>query len=211
MFVRGRSTPGEMSPRYRLFRRFMVALGRILLGFEVHYAARVPQKGPLIVAANHRRVFDPVFVSMAVDRRLRWMAKKELFAFPLRGFFYFIGSFPVDRQGGGRAALRTALLFLKEGWALGIFPEGTRQREATPGEAKTGAVMLAVRGGAPVLPVFVGKIPGPLGRLRGERFRVYIGEPITIDNTRRGRSAYREAAEEVIRAIYKLPEERDER
>jgi 1-acyl-sn-glycerol-3-phosphate acyltransferase len=183
----------------------MLALGRLFLGFEIHGAERVPEKGPLIVAANHHRFFDPVFVSMAVPRRLQWMAKKELFVGPLHRFFYFIGSFPVDREGGGRAALRAALTYLREGWALGMFPEGTRQREGASGGAKSGAVMLAVRGEAPVLPVFVDRVPDLSARLQGEKLHVYIGNPITIDNTLRGRTAYREAADEVLRAIYALP------
>ena len=49
---------------------------------------------------------------MAVPRRVQWMGKKELFVFPFRVFFRFIGTFPVDREGGGRAAIRAALAFL---------------------------------------------------------------------------------------------------
>lgn len=201
-------TLNDMSPRYRLFRGSLIALGLIFLGFEVHGAQKVPVDGPVIVASNHRRFFDPVFVSMAAPRRLRWMAKKELFAFPFGRFFYFLGTFPVDREGGGRAALRTALNLLTEGRALGIFPEGTRRKEGESSEAKSGAALLAARSGAPVLPVFTGGIPGPVARLRGERFRVYIGDPMTIDNTARGREGYRRAADEILGAIYALSEER---
>jgi 1-acyl-sn-glycerol-3-phosphate acyltransferase len=202
---RGRSGPTEMSRRYRLFRRGMILGGRLALGFEVRGEHNVPGTGPLVVAANHHRFFDPVFVCMAVPRRLQWMAKRELFAPPFRRFFYFIGSFPVDREGGGRAAIREALRFLRAGWALGIFPEGTRQRDHLSGEAKSGAVMLAVRSGALVLPVFVGRIPTPLGRLRGERFTAYVGEPVRVDSAMRGGRRYREAAEEILGAIYELP------
>src|SRR5918997_2335382 len=151
-----------MSPRYRLFRGTLRTLGVFFLAFEVHGEEKVPEKGPLLVAANHRRFFDPVFVSMAVPRRVRWMAKKELFTFPFGRFFYFLGTFPVDRQGGGRAALRTALNLLAEGWTLGIFPEGTRRKESVSLEAKSGAALLAARSGAPVLPVFADKIPSPV-------------------------------------------------
>jgi 1-acyl-sn-glycerol-3-phosphate acyltransferase len=198
----------DMSPRYRLFRLMMRTLGVLFLGFEVHGEEKAPEKGPLIVAANHHRFFDPVFVSMAVPRRLRWMAKKELFAFPFGRLFYFLGTFPVDRQGGGRAALRTALGFLTEGRALGIFPEGTRRKEGVSPEAKSGAALLAARSGAPVVPVFAGPIPGPTARLRGERFHVYVGDPIFIDNTNRSREGYRRVADEILRSIYALPEKR---
>jgi len=193
-----------MSPRYRLFRWVLGTLGGVFLGFEVHGAHRVPEKGAVIVAANHRRFFDPVFVSMAVPRRVRWMAKKELFAFPFGKFFYFLGTFPVDRQGGGRAALRTALGLLAEGRTLGIFPEGTRRKEGVSVEAKSGAALLAARSGALVLPVFADKIPTPAARLRGEKFRVYIGEPMTVDSTARGGKGYRLLADEILRAVYAL-------
>jgi 1-acyl-sn-glycerol-3-phosphate acyltransferase len=196
----------DMSPRYRIFRWFARAFGALFLGFEVHGEQRAPQSGPLIVVANHHRFFDPVFVSMAVPRRVRWMAKKELFSFPFRWLFYFIGAFPVDRQGGGRAALRTAQSFLAEGRTLGIFPEGTRRKEGESLEAKSGAAMIAARSGAPVLPVFAGEIPGPAARLRGEKFRIYIGDPITVDNSAKGRGAYRRIAEEILRSIYSLHE-----
>jgi 1-acyl-sn-glycerol-3-phosphate acyltransferase len=198
----------DMSPRYRLFRWVMRTLGVVFLGFEVHGTHRVPEKGAVIVAANHRRFFDPVFVSMAVPRRVRWMAKKELFAFPFGQFFYFLGTFPVDRKGGGRAALRTALGLLAEGRTLGIFPEGTRRKEGVSAEAKSGAALLAARSGAPVLPVFADKIPTPAARLRGEKFRVYIGEPMTVDSTARGGKGYRLLADEILRTVYALRGER---
>ncbi|MDQ3377856.1 MAG: 1-acyl-sn-glycerol-3-phosphate acyltransferase, partial [Actinomycetota bacterium] len=105
------------------------------------------------------------------------------------------------------AGVRIALAYLAEGWALGIFPEGTHKDDGTAREAKSGAVMLAIRGGAPVLPVFVGKIPGPLARLRGGRLRLIVGDPIHLDENLRGGKAYREAADEVLQTIYALPEE----
>lgn len=197
----------DMSVRYQLFRRFMIILGRLLFGFTVHGAEKVPAKGALIVAANHRRYVDPVLICMALPRRIQWMGKKELFVFPFDRFFYFIGTFPVDRQKGGRAAIKAALGLLKAGWVLGIFPEGTRRKDYDPDHApKSGVGMLAARANTPILPVLVGKIPGPLGRLRGDKLHVYIGEPINFHNTTSERRAYKEIASEVLRRIYDLGE-----
>ncbi len=197
----------DMSARYRLFRRVMLALGWLLFGFTVHGAEKVPVRGPLIVAANHRRYIDPILVGMAVPRRIRWMAKRELFVFPFKRMFLFAGAFPVDREKGGRAALRSALGLLAAGWALGIFPEGTRRKDYDPDHApKSGVGMLAARGNAPVLPVFVDRIPGFFERLRGARLHVYIGDPINPDNTMSGGRVYREVAGEVLRVIYGLGE-----
>ena len=196
-----------MSLRYRVFRRSLIYLCRLLFGFTVHGAEKVPRKGPVIVASNHHQYADPVLVCMAVPRRMQWMAKKEVFVPPFDRFFYFIGSFPVDRQKGGRAALRAALGFLSEGWTLGIFPEGGRrkeQRAAGRDAPKSGVTMLAARAGAPILPVFVGKAPNPLERLRGRKLHVYVGDLITPDNTSKEKRSRGKVTGEVLRAIYGL-------
>ena len=206
MLFEGRRKPGEMTRRYRLFRRAMTLLCRLLFACRVHGAGKVPSDGPLIVASNHSQYADPVLVCVAVPRRLQWMAKKQLFVYPFRRFFEFIGSFPVDREGGGRAAIRSALAFLAEGWALGIFPEGTHRGAEASRAAKTGVVVLALRSGARVLPVHVGKLPGPLSRLRGRRLDIFVGEPLRMDPALRGGAAYRAAADEVMHTIYALPQ-----
>lgn len=199
---------GGMSPSYRLFRRCVVALGRLLLGFEVAGEEKVPREGALVVASNHGRYVDPILVCMAVPRRLQWMAKQELFVRPLDRFFALLGAFPVDRRKGGRAALRTALALLSNGWALGIFPEGThRTGPEADRAAKSGVAMLAARGNAPVLPVFIGKIPTPLQRLKGRKLRVAIGHPVNTHNTKEGRKVYREVSAEVLHEIYAMSDE----
>lgn len=198
-----------LSLRYRIFRTVVVALGRLLVGFTVHGAERVPESGGLIVASNHRRYLDPVYVSMAVPRRLQWMGKKSLFTFPFARLFYLIGCFPVDREGGGRAALKAALRYLELGAALGIFPEGTRRKgdHDPDSSAKSGAVMLAARSGARVLPVHVGPVPSPAERLRGGRLEVHIGESRTVGGDASRSRSYREVADSLLRQIYALPEE----
>jgi 1-acyl-sn-glycerol-3-phosphate acyltransferase len=206
MLFEGRRKPGEMSRRYRLFRRAMTLLCRLLFGYRVHGGNKVPSEGPLIVASNHTQYADPVLVCVAVPRRLQWMAKKQLFVLPFRKFFEFIGSFPVDREGGGKGAIRAALAFLAEGWALGIFPEGTHRGAGASREAKSGVVVLALRSGASVLPVHVGKLPGPRSRLRGQRLHIFVGEPVHMDPALRGGAEYRAAADEIMNTIYALPE-----
>ena len=195
---------------YRLLRIVVNIVARVVLGFKVRGWRVVPKTGPVIVAANHRRFVDPIVVSMATPRWVKWMGKRE--AVRLRPFawvLYGIGAFPVDRSGGGRAALRLSLKMLEDGEALGIFPEGGRQKEdfghATP---KSGVSMLAVRSGAPVVPVFVGNFPSVKGRLRGERLRVIVGEPFYPAKETRGSAAYQAFAREVLEKIYALDPER---
>ena len=127
MLFEGRRKPGEMSRRYRLFRRAMTLLCRLLFGCRVHGGERVPSEGPLIVASNHSQYADPVLVCVAVPRRMQWMAKKQLFVFPFRRFFEFIGSFPVDREGGGRARDTRRPGLPGRGLGAGDLPRGNPQ------------------------------------------------------------------------------------
>ncbi len=200
---------GGMSTRYRWFRFFVTLLLRVFTGFKVYGADRVPEQGPLIVACNHTQYLDPVYVSAAVPRRVQWMAKKELFVFPFRGLFALLRAYPVDRQKGGRAALRSSIGLLKDGGVMGIFPEGTHKghEEKARREAKSGVVVLGARGSAQVLPVYMRPAPGPRERLRGKRMYACIGKPISVDGNLRGGRAYKEVAEGILKEIYALPEE----
>ncbi len=195
----------DMSLRYKLFRGLLREISRVIFGLTIHGAQKVPRGGPVILAANHRRYADPVLVCMAVPRRIQWMGKKELFTPPFHRFFYFIGTFPVDREGGGRAALRSALAYLKDGWTLGIFPEGTRRKAYDPNDPpKGGVAMLAARSSAPIVPVFVDRVPNLRERLRGAKLHAYIGDPIKPDHTKGGRGGYEEISARVLREIYAL-------
>jgi hypothetical protein len=71
--------------------------------------------------------------------------------------------------------------------------------------------MLAVRSGAPVLPVYVAKLPGPAARLSGVRHEIFVGEPKRLDQSLRGAPAYRAAADGILRTIYALREEHTRR
>ncbi len=205
--ARDRLQVGGMSTRYRWFRIFVRFLFRVFTGFSVYGTERVPKQGPLIVASNHTQYLDPVYVSAAVPRRVQWMAKKELFVFPFRWLFALLRAYPVDRQKGGRAALRSSIGLLEDGGVMGIFPEGTHRQEDGSRDAKNGVVVLGARSSAQVLPVYVSTAPSIRRRLRGERMYACIGKPMNIDGNLRGGKAYKETAEGILREIYALPKE----
>jgi 1-acyl-sn-glycerol-3-phosphate acyltransferase len=101
-------------------------------------------------------VLDPPLIGAAARRQLIFLAKVELFQFPLfGGLMHRLNARPVRRDGADPAALRTAMRVLEEGRALLIFPEGTRGDEGVIRPAKAGAGMLAVLSGASVVPVYV--------------------------------------------------------
>jgi 1-acyl-sn-glycerol-3-phosphate acyltransferase len=170
-------------------------------GFE-----SVPLEGPLILAVTHKSETDPLFAGVAMRRPLRYMAKIELFRiWGLRQLVTALGAFPVDRGAGDRAALETALRVLAEGGALLMFPEGTRHRDEEVHPFLPGVGMLAVRSGAPVVPVAVRGTANLVGRWRHELpiVRVAAGPPVNLQGLEGRRSLVYAAATERMRAAVK--------
>ena len=115
-------------------------------------------EGPVVICPNHSALSDPFFVVYAFGYRypMRAMAKAELLRVPFIGWILGkAGVFGVERGSADVGAVKKAMKFLKDGDKLLMFPEGTRVEEGESVEAKTGAAMLAVRTGVPLLPVFV--------------------------------------------------------
>lgn len=140
----------------------------------------IPREGRVVVAANHTGIIDGPLLHGALPRGSHFIIKEEAFSGVIGFLMRGAGQIPVDRTSG-RAALVTALALLNEDRLVGVFPEGTRGR-GDVSDAKAGVAWLAVRSGAPVIPVAI------LGtRRKGDRrsyipgFRrrlyVHVGEP----------------------------------
>jgi 1-acyl-sn-glycerol-3-phosphate acyltransferase len=117
----------------------------------------IPLTGPLIIASNHLADADPCIYGFFFPRLVRTLAKRELLTVPgIKHFLKAYGAIPVRRGEADLAALRLSQEALDEGYALCIFPEGTASEEkAQMIEAWSGAGLIALRSGAPVLPVAI--------------------------------------------------------
>jgi 1-acyl-sn-glycerol-3-phosphate acyltransferase len=168
----------------RLMRSVVWVFGR----YEVVGVEHVPAEGPLIVVSNHLNNADPPLLGSAIPRPIRFMAKQELFETKAGVFYRWFGAFPVRRFEADLAALRQAQSILKEGGVLGMFPEGHRSHGNGMGPPHPGTALIALRTGAPLLPVGITgteAIRTPTVLLRNPRIRVVIGEPFTLPASRR--------------------------
>ncbi len=149
---------------------------------RIYGAEQVPLRGPLVVVANHASYFDPPLISNCVRRPVAWMAKAELFQIPIfRTLITWYGAYPVKRGASDRRALQAALGALEQGWAVGVFLEGTRTPDGRIYDPKLGAALIAAKAQAPLLPVALwgthailkkGGLPRPVP------ITVRIGRPI---------------------------------
>ncbi len=163
---------------------------------------RIPLTGAVIIAPTHESYLDPLIVGSYVQRRLRYMARRSLFwkkaadgAERRRPIAAQAGRWAsvieVDREAGGRDAVRKCLEALEGGDAVLIFPEGTRSVTGEVQEFELGVGLLALRSGAPVLPVSVEGTRRLWGKGRKyPRFgagpvRIVFGEMVTYEKPTR--------------------------
>jgi len=137
----------------------LYSIGRVIVGFlywllfrmEARGVSNIPAEGPVIICSNHKSMLDPFTLALKVPREMHFMAKAELFRVPIVApLIRALGAFPVKRGAISKETIRTAVDLLRQGKVMGIFPEGTRN--ATLGPAKRGAVTIAIRSGATVVP-----------------------------------------------------------
>jgi 1-acyl-sn-glycerol-3-phosphate acyltransferase len=159
-----------------------------VFGVQVRGRDRLPKDGVFILAPSHRSTLDIPFSASVTRRRMRFMAKREIFHGPFWTWvFNELGAVPVDRDGGDRAALRVTEAALDGGEPVVVFPEGTRREGAELGTLFSGAAYLALKKGVPIVPVGIGgseQVIDKRGRIpRFSRVCVVVGEPITSERT----------------------------
>ncbi len=155
--------PGDLKNRknrmewpYRIFRGFTLAIYKVAFRIRCTGLENVPETGGVIIAPNHASFFDPPAMGVALQRQAVFFAKKELFKIPVvRKFLDVSHSIPVDRGGFNRQVLKDVILRLKQGYAVVLFPEGTRTRTGDFLDPKTGIGMVAVMADVPIVPVWI--------------------------------------------------------
>jgi 1-acyl-sn-glycerol-3-phosphate acyltransferase len=197
-------------------------LARVLWGARVEGDELIPRTGAFILVSNHCSNLDPEILGWAIGKRtnrlIHFMAKAEMRSWPVLGWLASqSGVYFVRRGEGDRAAQRFSLEALAAGRPIAMFPEGTRSRDGRMKTGKPGSALLAMRSGAPLLPVGISGthrlFPGRTRIPHPSRIVIRIGEPFTLPHLPEGRldrAALAEGTERIMAAIEALvpPEQR---
>lgn len=134
----------------------VVWLAILLFSTRTRGRFNVPQSGPFLVIANHQSAIDPLLIGLAVNRPMRFLARRTLFKPRIFGWLISsLGAIPLNHDMSGKEGLKTGLELLKAGNGLLIFPEGTRTRDGHIQPLKPGVILLIRRSKAPIIPVAV--------------------------------------------------------
>ncbi|HLG24954.1 MAG TPA: lysophospholipid acyltransferase family protein [Candidatus Nanoarchaeia archaeon] len=174
---------------YFFAKKFLVPVFRLWIK-DITGVENILENSQLIIAANHSSYVDHLFLCSIVipktNKKLHFLAKKEHFdSLAQRLWHNYAGAIPLDRQAGGKEALKQAIKELKQKKIIGIYPEGTRTLDGKMQRAKTGVARLALLSKAPVVPVgLIGTFEiMPKGKYlpRLKSAKVNIGKPITFE------------------------------
>lgn len=140
---------------YSTIKYILYLFFKVFFRLEVIGKENIPLQGALVIASNHLSLLDPPLVGVAATRKVHFMAKQELFV-PIMGSIYrLLGAFPVRRGMADRNAIKHAIDLLKKEEVLAIFPEGTRSKTGELGKAEPGALMIAGKAMATIVPTAV--------------------------------------------------------
>ena len=186
--------------------------------WRVFNPERVPLKGPVILASNHASYLDPMLIGAALHRGINYLAREDLFRFPILGWVLrYWQAVPVNREGSGAKGLRAILDRLLAGGAIILFPEGTRTGDGKLQPARSGIGLTVIKSTAPVVPVRVFGTFEAYSRYlsfpRSRRVAVKFGEPMSFEHLKaeakvcskeRLKQIYQQVADEIMAAIAKL-------
>lgn len=194
---------------YRRAHRVLAGFFRFVLRLHATGTENLPKEGGCLICSNHISAFDAIAIGAVTTRQPRFLAKKELFSVPVIGWFVRrLGAFSVDRGNSDVAAIKKIISVASAGEVVSIFPQGHRYTGQNPADTpiKSGAGMVALRAGCPVVPVAVKTKRQRYALFR--RVELIFGEPIPADQLcspeLSGKAAYEAASETIFSAICAL-------
>lgn len=190
---------------YKVCRAIVRFVMLFVFRFRFVGCENLPQEGGVIVAFNHKSNWDPVVAGLSCKRKLRFMAKEELFKNPVFGaLIRALGAFPVHRGRGDIGAIKSSLKILSEGEVMLMFPEGHRIKDGRKVKAKPGVALIAQRAQVPVVPVCIS------GEYKWmHKITVTYGKPVSLEEfygTKLEQEKIQEIADGMLEKIRALSE-----
>lgn len=168
---------------YKLFVYLVVRpVSKYMYNVKIEGRENVPQKSRVIYAGNHVSYLDPPMMSYAVQKRVAYMGKKELFEDKnslLRFLVHTLGGFAVNREKPELATFKTVKAVFNTDWSLGIFPQGKIVKEPVIKDITKGFVLFAKKFEADIVPVGVCGFDGYAKKLFEKHMTLKIGKPIS--------------------------------
>jgi len=154
---------------------FLAPIVALIMRARVKGVRHLFFRGSGIIVSNHWALTDPVLLAVVCPRVIHFMAKKELFENKFADFFFqkLLFAFPVNRKSADMKSLRKSMEVLKAGHVFGIFPEGSRSATGELDTIEKGAAFLALKTGAPIIPVY-----SDPNTFRKFRINMVVGEPM---------------------------------
>lgn len=163
---------------YSFIKAVIYVLAKIFLRLEISGTENIPLNGPVVIASNHVSLLDPPIIGVATPRKIHFMAKQELFVPVLGTIYRTLGAFPVRRGTADRNAIKYGIDLLLAEKVLAIFPEGTRSKNGKIGKAEPGALMMAGKARAVIVPTAVSGTNLSSSGSIWPKVKVKFGKPI---------------------------------
>lgn len=160
---------------YMMIRAIVLVLYKLVFWIRLEGKENLPEGDGMLFCSNHLSNLDPPTVAVMVPRKLRFLAKEELFHNkPFAWLIRHLGAMPITRGGADVSAVKTCIRILRGGENLLMFPQGTRRKVLREKDVKPGAIVIAQRSGVPIVPLAI------CGKYRPfSRMKVKIGKCIT--------------------------------
>jgi 1-acyl-sn-glycerol-3-phosphate acyltransferase len=191
---------------YSLCRNLVWVFFRSFLRIEIKGLHNIPKDEGFLLCPNHFSNLDPLLIATCFPRKIRFMAKQQIFKNSIMRFILLkLGMFPVRRGEADLNAIKTAIKVLKDNEVLGLFPEGTRIKGGELGKANAGVAMFSIKSGKSVLPACIIGTYKPFSKMK-----VIYGQPIDFSEykkTKMTNDDYSELSQIVMEKIKEIKRE----
>ncbi|MBI1824265.1 MAG: 1-acyl-sn-glycerol-3-phosphate acyltransferase [Nitrospirae bacterium] len=197
---------------YRILQLIFLVIFKLFFKLKITGLEHIPRKGGAILASNHASYADILLIGIGLRRRLRYVAKAEMFKKSfVRALWTYLGGIPIRRHGVPRESFKRIFEQIDRGNLVVVFPEGTRSKDGVMKDPKLGIGMMVALSGARIIPTYISGsnriLPSHSRKLKIHPVGVTYGEPIDFSDLMKkfeGKELYQEISRRVMEKIQNL-------